>query len=573
MEPQWDNSSTPLPQGAASREGEGVADRTSEAQEVGAWKAAAPEVGAPHGLEGEPQGVQGMSGSYGTPAPHGAPSLWQSTSQPHTAQAYTSQAQPHMFYSSNDASHLPYSADANAPHSVSDAPHNGSDTLHNTSNAPHSVSDTSHSSVSGLPAGMSSPFNLGAPAAGYGYTSAESAGKPQPSSSKKSKKRTNKSKPGWGALIVASALAAVVGAGVGAGGNYFLQPSTPSALSQSQKQGEALAPVVESKGEAPNWQEVQKAVGGSVVAIDAQLAQGASAGSGVIIDDQGHVLTNEHVISGAQDIYITLADARVFKGELTGKDAATDLAVITIQDPPEDLTVATLGDSSSLHVGQDVAAIGNPLGLSSTMTTGIISALNRPVTTQAQSSEEQMFPFGSGQSAQAEEVVTNAVQLDAAVNPGNSGGPVFDSAGRVIGIASSIASLSGSDSESGSIGLGFAIPINLARDVAQQLIDNGVAEHAFLGVTIKDGAANYDNVTKLGAEVASVSSGTPAAKAGIREGDVIVSIDGNSVSSATSLTGFVRQYKSADVVKISLERNGKLQEVQVTLAAREDKQL
>ena len=389
--------------------------------------------------------------------------------------------------------------------------------------------------------------------------------------------------PGWIAAIAMSVGAALVGGGIGVSASMGVRPVASS--STTQKTTRELAPVVESSGEAPNWQKVQEAVGNSVVAIDTQKSEGKASGSGVIIDKEGHVLTNEHVISGAEKIYVTLADGNVYKATIAGSDQATDLAVLTIENPPSDLTVAQLGDSSALHVGQNVAAIGNPLGLSSTMTTGIISALNRPVQTKSEPKEPQggndffggrdpfggSDPFGEHRQQQSSSVVTNAIQIDAAVNPGNSGGPVFDSAGRVIGITSSIASLSSSSGgQSGSIGLGFAIPINLAQKIAQQLIANGVAEHAFLGVTINDGAAQYDGTTRLGAEVNSVSDGTPAAKAGIKKGDVITKIDNNSVSSATSLTGFVRQYSSGDVVTVTLERDGKLMEVQVTLATKQD---
>lgn len=390
---------------------------------------------------------------------------------------------------------------------------------------------------------------------------------PRGAEPEKAKKKKAKKGPGWGAVIAMSAVAALVGGGIGLSSSQLLQPST-STFINSGTSGVHVAPVVESKGEAPNWQAVHQAVGNAVVAIDTQLERGTSAGSGVIIDAQGHVLTNNHVIAGATQIYVTLADGRLFKASVAGADAATDLAVITIENPPQDLTVATVGDSAALHVGQSVAAIGNPLGLSSTMTTGIISALNRPVSTQESNEEQnQRFPFARPQ--QSSQVVTNAIQIDAAVNPGNSGGPVFDSAGRVIGIASSIATLSGGG-ESGSIGLGFAIPINLAKMIAQQLIDNGVAEHAFLGVTISDGAAQYNGENRLGAEVQSVSAGTPAARAGIKKGDVIISIGGSEVSSATSLTGFVRQYRSGDKVKITLERDGQLLDATVTLATKQD---
>lgn len=401
--------------------------------------------------------------------------------------------------------------------------------------------------------------SLGASVNGYGISS------PAASNATALPKRTG---PGWFAAIALAAVAAMLGGLIGISGNQALRPSNYSAATSKSSSVQA-APVVESKGEAPNWQAVQEAVGDSVVAIATDFGQG----SGVIIDQAGHVLTNEHVISGAKEMYATLADGRMYKATLSGADEATDLAVLQIQDAPDDLTAATLGDSSSLHVGQDVAAIGNPLGLSSTMTTGIISALNRPVTTQKQSTEprrDDFFPFGKSQPAQPDPVVTNAIQLDAAINPGNSGGPLFDSAGRVIGITSSIASLSGGGSEAGSIGIGFAIPINLAKNVSQQLMENGVAEHAFLGVTISQGAANFDGVTRLGAEVQSVSSGTPAEKAGIVQGDVIIAIDGNEVTDSASLTGFVRQYRSGDQVTVTLERDGKLQDTDVKLTAKRD---
>ena len=390
-----------------------------------------------------------------------------------------------------------------------------------------------------------------------------------------------KSGPGWMAAIAMSVAAALIGGGIGVGGNEALRPSTSMSTSSPAAPQSTATKVVQATGEAPNWQQVQQAVGDAVVAIDTQLEGGTAAGSGVIIDAEGHVLTNDHVISGGTNIYVTLADGRLYKAELAGTDEATDLAVITILNPPSDLTVAQLGDSSNLHVGQNVAAIGNPLGLSSTMTTGIISALNRPVTTQKESQDkgsgganslEELFGHGgAGQQNSSPQVVTNAIQLDAAVNPGNSGGPVFDSSGRVIGIASSIATISGTSAEgSGSIGLGFAIPINLAKNVSAQLIKNGVAEHAFLGVTVTDGIAEYEGAARVGAEVNSVSENTPAAKAKIRKGDVILKIDGNDVSSATALTGFVRQYASGDVVTLTLERDGELLDVEVELATRQD---
>nr|WP_239539219.1 trypsin-like peptidase domain-containing protein [Arcanobacterium pluranimalium] len=323
-----------------------------------------------------------------------------------------------------------------------------------------------------------------------------------------------------------------------------------------------VKPVVDAKGDTPDWGAVSEAVGPSVVAINADSRRGEAAGSGVIFDKSGHILTNNHVIAGAEKITVTLTDGRVIEAKVAGTDPATDLAVITLASIPQDLTVAALGDSTRVKVGDPVAAIGNPLGLSSTMTTGIVSALNRPVQTSG----------ANEQTGERTRVVTNAIQIDAAVNPGNSGGPIFDAQGRVIGIASSIATLSGGSGQAGSIGLGFAIPINLAEDIAKQLVEKGVAEHAFLGVSIADGVAQYKGTSKLGAEVKSVENGTPAAAAKLQVGDVITAMNGHPVTSAASLTGYTRQHRSGEKVTLTFERNGDLQEVDVTLATRQDAQ-
>jgi putative serine protease PepD len=198
-------------------------------------------------------------------------------------------------------------------------------------------------------------------------------------------------------------------------------------------------------------------------------------------------------------------------------------------------------------------AVGNPHGQANTVTTRLDSAREPPVSTTEDGSSDT--------------VVTNAIQIDAAVNPGNSGGPLFDAQGKVIGITSSIATTS---SESGSIGLGFAIPVNLADMIAGQLIEDGTAEHAFLGVGLTDNTATADGVTRAGAQVQTVTSGSPAASAGIKEGDVIVAIDGKSVAGAESLTGYVRAYASGDKVTLTLVRDGTSLDVDVTLAVREE---
>src|SRR6478736_481097 len=314
-------------------------------------------------------------------------------------------------------------------------------------------------------------------------------------------------------------------------------------------------PVAGSTTDNPDWQAVASAVKDSVVAITVTTSQGEAQGSGVIVDTEGHVVTNNHVVSGAQDgkVQVTLTDGRIFTADVVGTDPTTDLAVVKLQDAPDDLKPAALGDSSEVAVGDPVMAVGNPLGLANTVTTGIVSALDRPVSTTEDGSSDT--------------VVTNAIQIDAAVNPGNSGGPLFDAQGQVIGITSSIATTS---SESGSIGLGFAIPVNLADMIAGQLIEDGTAEHAFLGVALSDNTATADGVTRAGAQVQSVTSGSPAASAGVQEGDVIVAIDGKSVAGAESRTGYVRAYASGDKVTLTLVRDGKSLDVDVTLAVREE---
>ncbi len=353
----------------------------------------------------------------------------------------------------------------------------------------------------------------------------------------------------WLMVGTAATLAAVLASG---GTAAVLQNTQGDAgLTQVTSSGTTVAPA--SDGSA-DWQAVAETVRPSVVAISARSQAGQGAGSGVIIDaGSGYVLTNNHVVEGAQQLAVTLSDGRMYAAEIVGTDAATDLAVLQLQEAPDDLVEATLGTSGELAVGQDVMAVGNPLGLDSTVTTGIISALDRPVSTADQSSRQM--------------VVTNAIQIDAAINPGNSGGPLFDSAGHVIGITSSIAT---DGASSGSIGLGFAIPVDLAADIADQLVTDGSAEHAYLGVTLSDETVSSGGVTRTGAAIEQVLEGTPAAQAGLQQGDVIVQIDDDAVGGASSLTGYVRTYDSGDSVALTVVRDGQTETVDVTLAARED---
>ncbi|UFU02484.1 trypsin-like peptidase domain-containing protein [Ruania suaedae] len=377
-----------------------------------------------------------------------------------------------------------------------------------------------------------------------GHAPAPSAGPEQPQAPRGKRQRP------WVMVATSAALAAVLASG-----------GTAAVLHGTQQSGSDVTQVsssgttVESASDgSADWQAVADAVRPSVVSIAARSQAGQGAGSGVIIDaGAGYVLTNNHVVEGAEQLAVTLTDGRMYEAEIVGTDPATDLAVLALQDAPDDLAQATLGTSDDLVVGQDVMAVGNPLGLDSTVTTGIVSALDRPVTAMDQRSREP--------------VVTNAIQVDAAINPGNSGGPLFDSSGHVIGITSSIAT---DGSSSGSIGLGFSIPVDLAADIADQLIADGTAEHAYLGVALSDETVTADGVTRAGAAIEEVLEGTPAAEAGLRPGDVIVQIDDDAVGGASSLTGYVRTYGSGETVTLTVVREGESRTVETTLAARED---
>ncbi len=310
------------------------------------------------------------------------------------------------------------------------------------------------------------------------------------------------------------------------------------------------------------WSSVADRVGPSVVSIEVASSQGAGAGSGVVWDSDGHIVTNAHVVQGAQEVRVTLADGRSYAAQVTGSDPATDLAVLSLDDGPGDLSPIEHGAVDDLAVGAPVMAIGNPLGLSGTVTTGIISALDRPVSTQSTEQGAQGAPTA---------VVTNAIQTSAAINPGNSGGALVDASGRLIGINSAIASLStGPTGQGGSIGIGFAIPMSSVDNIVGQLIQTGSAEHAFLGVGLQDDEATVDGATLTGAAVTQVEGGSPAAGAGMQDGDLIVDIDGERVPSAEALVGQVRERGIGDEVTVGVVRGSERQEFTVTLDTRPD---
>jgi len=290
---------------------------------------------------------------------------------------------------------------------------------------------------------------------------------------------------------------------------------------------------------------VADAVLPAVVSIQVTLGDEAGTGSGVVIDGAGYIVTNNHVVSMAASspdakIQVTFNDGTKVPASIVGRDIHTDLAVLAVEDV-DNLTVAELGRSADVQVGEDVIAVGSPLGLSKTVTRGIVSALHRPMRLGGQGTDT--------------DAVIDAVQTDASINPGNSGGPLVDAEGRVIGINSAIKTETG-----GSVGLGFAIPIDTVTQVAQELIRSGEMHHPEIGVN----ARTVVNDAASGAEVANVQADSPAQRAGIVEGDVIVKVGDRTVTSADELVVAVHEQRIGEPVTVQLVRSGRLVDVQVT---------
>ena len=293
---------------------------------------------------------------------------------------------------------------------------------------------------------------------------------------------------------------------------------------------------------------------------------GTASGSGFVIDDEGHILTNAHVVSGARDIQVTLGeDEDPVDARLVGKDTSTDVAVLEVDPDEAELRPVTLGSSSELDVGDPVVAIGNPFGLERTVTTGIVSALQRQIEA----------PNGF--------TISDVIQTDAAINPGNSGGALLDQDGEVIGINSQIATAGGG----GSVGVGFAVPIDTARDVANQILDSGEVEHAFLGISAADVTAEIADALNLeveeGALVQRVVPDGPADEAGIEAGDkqvavggqqllaggdVITAVDDEPVTGMDDVVAAVNAKQAGDEVTLELQRGDESRDVTVELGDR-----
>jgi putative serine protease PepD len=335
---------------------------------------------------------------------------------------------------------------------------------------------------------------------------------------------------------VTLAAALVAGALIGAGGGA----ATYAALSTG-KETTVVRQVTVSDGQPASSnsslsvQSIYRLANKGVVEITAGQGQG----SGFVSDSNGHVVTNAHVVEGSSSVSIRFWNGKTYSARVVGTDASTDLAILKVDAPVSQLFPLTLGDSSSLVVGDQVVAIGSPFGLEGTVTSGIVSALHREMTSPNNFA------------------IDNSIQTDAAINHGNSGGPLLNAEGKVVGVTAQIESNSG-----GNEGVGFAIPSNTVRSIASQLISNGKAEHAFLGVVLRDSSS------QAGATIGQVRTGTPAARAALHAGDIITAAAGTRIHSASELRAVINAHQPGDTISVTYTRSGQSHTVKVKLAAR-----
>ncbi len=366
---------------------------------------------------------------------------------------------------------------------------------------------------------------------------------------------------GRGGLVAALLIAALVAGGLGGGIGYTLAKTDDSSGSTTVSSSTSGGAVKRDPGTIAGV--AAKALP-STVTIEAESSNGeGGTGTGFVFDTQGHIVTNNHVVADAVDggkVTATFPDGKKYNAEVVGHAQGYDVAVIKLKNAPSDLKPLTLGNSDEVAVGDSTIAIGAPFGLSNTVTTGIISAKNRPVASSD----------GSGSSSS----YMSALQTDASINPGNSGGPLLDAQGNVIGINSAIQSTGsgglGGAAQSGSIGLGFAIPINQAKYVAQQLIKTGEPVYAKIGASVSlDESTGGAKITDQGAGGSdAVEAGGPAAEAGLKPGDVITKLDDTVIDSGPTLIGEIWTHQPGDKVTITYERDGKTHTVDLTLGSR-----
>ena len=394
-------------------------------------------------------------------------------------------------------------------------------------------------------------------------------------------------------VLIASIVAAgLIGGGVVAGSNALLGDRTSTASTSNTSQAGPV--IVNNRDDVNAISAAALKASPSVVTIKATSGSDGGTGSGIILDTDGHVLTNTHVVTldgkaANATMEVRTSDGKVYAAKIVGTDPLSDLAVIKI-DNPSGLVPATLGDSNKLNVGDTAVAIGSPLGLTGTVTDGIVSTLNRTISVASSAAPKggadnsqggdqgfQFAPPGGGQTqstADQGSISINVIQTDAAINPGNSGGALVNTKGEIIGVNVAIASAGGDSStgsSSGNIGVGFSIPINNAKRVAQEIISNGKATHAQFGVSVKAKAAGASSSGfSVGAEVATVEPGSAADKAGIKVGDVVTKFQDLTISDPNQLTAAVREQPAGATVKVTVLRGGQPKEVDVTLGTAAD---
>ncbi|MFE1443310.1 trypsin-like peptidase domain-containing protein [Streptomyces sp. NPDC058739] len=366
---------------------------------------------------------------------------------------------------------------------------------------------------------------------------------------------------GRGGLLAAVLVAALVAGGLGGGLGYVLAKNNDDTSSTTVSAADTGGDLKRDPGTVAG---VASTALPSTVTIQAESSEGeGGTGTGFVFDTEGHIVTNNHVVADAVDggkVSAVFPDGKKYDAEVVGNAQGYDVAVIKLKNAPSDLKPLTLGNSDDVAVGDSTIAIGAPFGLSNTVTTGIISAKNRPVASSD----------GSGSQAS----YMSALQTDASINPGNSGGPLLDAKGNVIGINSAIQSTSnggfGGSGQSGSIGLGFAIPINQAKYVAQQLIKTGKPVYAKIGASVSlEDSTDGAKITDTGAGgSAAVESGGPAAQAGLKPGDVITKLDDHVIDSGPTLIGEIWTHQPGDKVTITYERDGRTNTTELTLGSR-----
>jgi putative serine protease PepD len=403
----------------------------------------------------------------------------------------------------------------------------------------------------GTPSGPQSGHPFGQSGAYQGTTP---AGPQWPNTGQPGAVRADQQQPRRRGLALLATTALLVGAAGGVGGAAAF-----SAFDDNPGSGGSVtAPLSTDNGAAPAAApdgSIQKAAANvlpSVVKIGVVTQQGAGSGSGIVISADGLIVTNNHVVEQAAqggDLTVTMNDGRTVSASIVGRDPLTDLAVIRAD--AKNLTPAKLGASGSLAVGQQVVAIGSPFGLEATVTSGIVSALNRPVTSGDGGDSTTVFP---------------AVQTDAAINPGNSGGALIDLAGRVVGINSAIKTAGDNgQSQGGNIGLGFAIPIDQAKPIIDELVAKGTATHARLGVQVGD--AESSDGLQQGAQLGEVTPGGAADKAGLKAGDVVTAVDSHAIASGDALVAAVRSHRPGDEVKLTVKSGSETRTVTAKLAS------